>query len=304
MRGVPVVPVLLCGHLAAVLGCGSAEATGALAPASPTLGVRGRAILLLSPSASFQRDSDGDGESDARDACPELPGLPSRTVVQNGCPPPGYYDDGLVRGDRDGDGVGDAMDACADDPGAPSDVTGRNGCSPDLPLSASDGPLEAATAAPPPLAEQCRQASTIEVAQAAGCPLAWVHDGSIRFVGTIAFQSGSAGLLHASEVVLEAVARLMKEQPELQRVHVVGHTDGVGSREANLRLSQRRAEQVVAQLTRSGIDPGRLSGEGLGAEQPVDSNAIAEGRARNRRVELRVEAPAVPEETSHGAVSP
>src|SRR5689334_5183269 len=57
------------------------------------------------------RDSDHDGIADPYDACPTLPGVASTILVTSGCPPPGYYDDGLSSRDRDGDSVLDAVDA-------------------------------------------------------------------------------------------------------------------------------------------------------------------------------------------------
>jgi outer membrane protein OmpA-like peptidoglycan-associated protein len=121
-----------------------------------------------------------------------------------------------------------------------------------------------------------------------------VDTNSIRFVGTIAFSSGSAGLLLQSEVLLDSVAHLMVTHPEIGRVQVVGHTDGVGSAGTNLRLSQKRAEQVVARLVRGGVAEARLEARGLGHTQPVDSNATAEGRSRNRRVDLRIDPSPLP----------
>jgi len=90
----------------------------------------------------------------------------------------------------------------------------------------------------------------------------------------------------ATPILDQAVASL-KEAGDVQ-VSIEGHTDSVGSNEYNMGLSRRRAESVRKYLESQGIDPGRLQTTGFGEEQPVATNDTAEGRAQNRRVELRV----------------
>ena len=70
-------------------------------------------------------------------------------------------------------------------------------------------------------------------------------------------------------------------------LEIQGHTDADGSDAYNLDLSDRRAKSVVAWLVAKGIDAGRLQGEGKGEAAPVASNATADGKALNRRVEIR-----------------
>ena len=79
---------------------------------------------------------------------------------------------------------------------------------------------------------------------------------------------------------------LLQDHPELN-VAIEGHTDADGSDAYNLDLSDRRAKSVVAWLVAKGIDAGRLQGEGKGEAAPVASNATADGKALNRRVEIR-----------------
>lgn len=71
-------------------------------------------------------------------------------------------------------------------------------------------------------------------------------------------------------------------------VDVVGHTDNVGSAAYNQTLSERRAQSVANVLINRGVQPQRIITSGMGFTQPVASNATPEGRARNRRVELRI----------------
>jgi len=70
------------------------------------------------------------------------------------------------------------------------------------------------------------------------------------------------------------------------RVVIEGHTDSVGSETYNLDLSQRRADAVQAFLLHNGVNPAQLTTRGYGKAAPVASNATAEGRQQNRRVEL------------------
>jgi OOP family OmpA-OmpF porin len=74
----------------------------------------------------------------------------------------------------------------------------------------------------------------------------------------------------------------------LEVVIAVGHTDGIGSNAYNDKLSVRRAESVKAYLVSKGIEPNRVYTEGKGKKQPIADNKTAEGRAKNRRVEVEV----------------
>lgn len=102
----------------------------------------------------------------------------------------------------------------------------------------------------------------------------------------IYFEFASATLTGESEPAITETAVLLRDNPGLS-LYVVGHTDSVGSYEANLTLSRQRAEAVVAALIeRHGIAGARVVPAGVGPLAPVASNASEEGRARNRRVEL------------------
>jgi outer membrane protein OmpA-like peptidoglycan-associated protein len=92
-----------------------------------------------------------------------------------------------------------------------------------------------------------------------------------------------------SERVLREIASVMSKHPDW-RLRIDGHTDGIGNEAANLDLSRRRAAAVKRALVeRYGIDPDRLTTGGYGAGSPKDRNDTPEGRAHNRRVELRRE---------------
>ena len=74
----------------------------------------------------------------------------------------------------------------------------------------------------------------------------------------------------------------------LEVIIAIGHTDNIGTKEYNQNLSVRRAEAVKAYLVSKGIEPNRIYTEGKGLTQPIADNRTAEGRAKNRRVEIEV----------------
>jgi outer membrane protein OmpA-like peptidoglycan-associated protein len=103
----------------------------------------------------------------------------------------------------------------------------------------------------------------------------------------IYFDFNSATIKPESEAVLRQIADIMRKNRDW-KLSVSGHTDNIGGDPANLALSQRRAAAVKdALVARYQIAPDRLATNGYGASSPVESNATLEGRARNRRVELR-----------------
>ena len=102
----------------------------------------------------------------------------------------------------------------------------------------------------------------------------------------ILFDTGKADIKPESKTVLDEIAKLLTTNAALQ-LHVVGHTDSVGTIESNMTLSQRRADAVVKALsTTYGVAPARLRAAGVGPLAPVASNSTEEGKAKNRRVEL------------------
>ncbi|HEU4471323.1 MAG TPA: OmpA family protein, partial [Flavisolibacter sp.] len=90
-----------------------------------------------------------------------------------------------------------------------------------------------------------------------------------------------------SQVELDKLVQLLRDNPTV-KVQLEGHTDNVGSAADNLKLSENRAKSVVAYLASKGIAADRLLAKGFGATKPVADNKTEEGRAQNRRTELRV----------------
>lgn len=101
------------------------------------------------------------------------------------------------------------------------------------------------------------------------------------------FNTGSAVLDDKSMFELDNVAEQLKKYPDVA-VELSGHTDNVGDPESNLALSKSRAQVVMDYLLRKGVNADRLSNEGYGQDSPMDTNDTAEGRANNRRTELKV----------------
>jgi len=100
------------------------------------------------------------------------------------------------------------------------------------------------------------------------------------------FDLNSANLSQESYSILDHVAEELRDNPHV-RVEIQGHTDEVGTPEYNQDLSQRRAETVRDYLVSKGVKEDRLVPKGYGATRPVASNDTEEGRAKNRRVELK-----------------
>jgi OmpA-OmpF porin, OOP family len=103
----------------------------------------------------------------------------------------------------------------------------------------------------------------------------------------LTFDTGKATLGAASQEQLAAVAAILAAYPAV-KLKIGGYTDNVGDAAFNQRLSEERARNVSAALAGLRVDPARLAAEGYGEQFPVGDNATAEGRARNRRISMRV----------------
>lgn len=113
---------------------------------------------------------------------------------------------------------------------------------------------------------------------------------SYRLVN-VEFDNGTSILTTASRHELGEVVRALRGQPDL-RVEIVGHTDSVGDAQLNQRLSRDRAEAVATYLVLQGVPTQRLTVEGYGESLPIADNNTAEGRSKNRRIELNFLKPA------------
>lgn len=216
------------------------------------------------------RDSDGDGVLDGLDKCAATP--PGARVDPKGCP-----------SDSDGDEVYDGVDQCegtskgcvVDAAGCPTDSDGDGVC---------DG-IDQCTGTPP----------TARVDKN-GCPIVvteketeMLETGMIR-LQNINFATGKADIQPDSYAALDEVGQLLTRWPEL-RIEIGGHTDAQGSDEMNRKLSEARAQAVLRYILGKfpALQPAQFTAAGYGESKPIADNASELGRARNRRVEFKVQ---------------
>ena len=105
--------------------------------------------------------------------------------------------------------------------------------------------------------------------------------------GNITFATNSADIAGNFYTPLNNLATSFKQFNQ-NSIEIVGYTDSTGLRQLNMDLSQRRAQNVANYLTAQGVDGARLSTRGAGPDQPIATNATADGRAQNRRVEVNL----------------
>jgi OOP family OmpA-OmpF porin len=244
-------------------------------------------------------DSDGDGVFDGLDACPGTP--KGATVDAKGCP-----------SDQDGDGVFDGIDRCANTPkGATVDA---NGCPKD---SDGDGVLDGLDKCPGTQAgcnvdsvgcpidtdgdgvcdglDRCANTPAGAKVDANGCPIEVVEretemldTGMIR-VQNVNFETGKADLAPESYPTLDIVGQVLAKWPEL-KMEIGGHTDSRGLAVKNQKLSEARADTVLAYIVRKfpSLRPDQFTAKGYGLSKPIAPNTNALNMAKNRRVEFVV----------------
>jgi OOP family OmpA-OmpF porin len=250
-------------------------------------------------------DRDGDGILDADDACPDVKGVPDADPKKNGCPLPA---------DRDGDGILDADDACPDVKGIKTEDPKTNGCP--LPTDRDeDGILDADDACPDvkgvadpdpkkngcPLPKDTDGDGIMDPDDACpnekgqpdpdpkqnGCPKSVrVSESEIVILEQVQFDTGKATIKGVSDKLLDEVAGVLKEHPEIIKIEVQGHTDNHGGKNDNMVLSQARADAVRKAMIKRGTAAGRLTAKGYGQDVPVADNSTDEGRQKNRRVQF------------------
>jgi outer membrane protein OmpA-like peptidoglycan-associated protein len=240
----------------------------------------GKALGSSSGKSGSGRDKDGDGLADREDGCPnEAEDLDGYSDA-DGCPDP----------DNDGDGIADEADDCPDEPELINNLDDNDGC-PEFDTD-DDGVIDDLDDCP-------YEAETYNgVEDNDGCPdqgLAMAvlgPDGRtierIRVNQPVQFQAGTDVLLRGSIGVLDAVALAVDDHPQIRLLEIQGHTDSDGSMSANLDLSQRRAEAVLAYLVDLGMDPSLFVATGYGEVMPIADNNSAAGKAKNRRVDFVV----------------
>jgi outer membrane protein OmpA-like peptidoglycan-associated protein len=250
-------------------------------------------------------DSDNDGIPDSLDKCPQVPEDKDGFQDEDGCPDydndndripdsvdkcpnePEDYDgfedqDGCPDYDNDKDGIPDSLDRC---PGMPEDKDGfedNDGC-PDydndldgIPDSLDKCPNEPGPADNGGCPKQAQESSP---------KVKEIKRGRLILKG-VEFKATTADLASESFQKLDDVFESLKTFPQV-KIEISGYTDNTGNAAANKKLSLRRAETVRAYLILRGLDPPRITAVGRGGEDPVADNNSPEGRAFNRRIEMK-----------------
>ena len=171
----------------------------------------------------------------------------------------------------------DARDRCPDTP--KTATADANGCTIVVNERDSDGD------GVPDKRDVCPDTPKKETADAKGCTILFHKGARTVILRGVTFQTGRAMLTPQAREILRDVASQLVENPQY-RVQVSGHTDNVGSRAANLRLSLARARTVETFLIANGVPYRQVTAKGFGPDVPIAPNKSAAGRAKNRRVEL------------------
>ena len=231
-------------------------------------------------------DADGDGIKDSDDACPNVAGL----AAMNGCP------------DSDGDGVADKDDMCPNAKGTKA----NKGC----PDSDGDGVLDkddkCSNVAGPVANAGCPWPDTdgdgvldkddkcptvAGVASEGGCEEKSITKEAAEAISltakAILFNTGRSSFKRGITKQLDAIAAIMNKNPKATFA-IGGHADSTGSEAINFKISNKRAAAVRDYLVKKGVDASRLSVKGFGEAFPADSNKTRAGKAKNRRVEIKV----------------
>lgn len=205
-------------------------------------------------------DSDNDGVADYLDKCPNTPA--GESVDANGCPL-----------DSDNDGVADNLDKC---PGTPAGVSvDKDGC-----------PLDSDGDGVPDYRDKCPNTPKGEKVDADGCSVSKEVAHEVMSSDAY-FDFDKATIKNKAYSKLDDISATMKEN-STYTAEIVGHTDNIGSEEYNMKLSEKRAQAVANYLASKGVDKSRLTIVPRGESKPVASNKTKAGRAKNRRVDIKI----------------
>ncbi|WP_242332969.1 MULTISPECIES: OmpA family protein [unclassified Anaeromyxobacter] len=214
-------------------------------------------------------------EAAPEQAAPPPPPPPAAAAPVDPCAPgQSHTPDQCPNLDDDGDGVANKDDACPTEKGLPE----LKGC----PAKDTDGD------GVPDHQDKCPDQAG--PADNQGCPRVVVQPEAkkIELREKVQFEAGKATIRPESDKLIEDIANVLKEHPEIKRVQVEGHADSSGSAALNKRLSQARADAVAKAIAARGVDKARLSAKGYGPSRPIASNDTPEGREANRRVEISI----------------
>ena len=237
--------------LAEYKGCPDSDSDGIIDSKDDCPNTAGLATLNGCP------DADEDGIADKDDSCPNAKG----TKANKGCP------------DTDGDGLVDKNDDCPEVAGPAA----NKGCP--WPDTDGDGVLDkdddCVDQAGPASNNGCPEISASEVAQLE------------ELFKTVYFKTGSDAFKRETPVLLDKVAKIMTKY-STAKFTISGHADSTGGKKRNQELSESRASKVKDYLVSKGVSSSNLTSEGFGEDMPIASNNTRAGRAKNRRVEVKL----------------
>ena len=216
-------------------------------------------------------DSDHDGVFDGDDSCDDVAEDRDDFADQDGCPDL----------DNDGDDVADVDDACDNAAEDRDDFADEDGC-PD-PDNDGDGV--------PDYDDACRNEPGLPEHQ--GCT-AQTASGSLTMFDQVQFENNRELLSEDGDPALESLRVTLEQHPEIKRLRILGHSDGVGGAPYNMRLSRARTAAVVSWLLAHQVAKARLQAFGCGELYTIADDVSLEGRAKNRRVEFQVVEPLAP----------
>ena len=220
-------------------------------------------------------DNDGDKILDDDDQCKNRPEDMDEFEDEDGCPDE----------DDDGDGIKDVNDRCRLEKEDIDEFEDEDGC-PD-PDNDKDGIKDED--------DQCPNEAEIynDVDDTDGCPdegvaLVEIRQDYIEIKEEIRFRRGSSRIVgRKSYRTIRSVSAILKSNPDV-KIRIEGHTSNTGSRNTNMRLSQKRADEVMRQLVKLGVEEDRFEAIGFGPDVPIGDNNTRVGRAKNRRVEFHM----------------
>ncbi len=229
------------------------------------------------------KDMDKDGIPDANDLCPEDVEDKDQFEDDDGCPDPDNDRDGVLdtddlcpleaedkdgfededgcpeagMPDRDKDGISDDRDVCPDKPETYNGNKDEDGC-PD------------------------------------GKQTVIITETEVKITEEVFFDTGKDTIQKRSFKILDTVALVLSQNPQITLMVIEGHTDDVGDDNENLELSKRRAKSVMNYLVGKGLPQVRLTSDGFGEQRPVvdvkgfKGRKLKDGRAANRRVAFKI----------------